>query len=78
MRNPSKNHCNTNFRLIHYDSKQDLVVASDASDTGTSAAILLKFKDGKMKACILDFASSRKKSCQIEKEALAIIFAMGK
>ena len=31
-----------------YDPKQDIVVASDASDTGIGANILHKFKNGKM------------------------------
>ena len=49
VKNPSKNCWNTSS-LIHYDPKQDIVVASDASDTGGGAVILHKFKDEKMKA----------------------------
>ena len=36
--------------LTHYNTKQDIVAASNASDTGIGAVILCKFKDGKMKA----------------------------
>ena len=37
----------SDLSIIHYDPKQDIAVMSDASDTGTGAVILHKFKDGK-------------------------------
>ncbi len=40
----------SDLSLKHYDPKQDIVVASDASDTGIGAVILHKFKNRKMKA----------------------------
>ena len=55
------------------------MVASDASDIGTGAVILHKFKDGKMKDITHSsrtLLAAEKKYSQIEKETLAIIFAV--
>ena len=80
------NRCENSFKnltsdllLTHYDSKQDIVVASDVNDASIGAVILYKFKDGKMKDIARASRSSvaaEKRDSQIVKEALAIILKM--
>lgn len=65
--------------LVHYDPKAEIVLDSDASDYGTGAVILHKYDDGNMKAVAHASRSllpTEKNYSQIEKEALAIIFAV--
>lgn len=67
--------------LVHYDPKAEIVLDSDASDYGTGAVILHKYDDGNMKAVAHASRSllpTEKNYSQIEKEALAIIFAVKK
>ena len=55
------------------------MAASDASDTGIGVVILHKFRDGKMKAVThgsKTLLAAKKNYSQIEKWALAIIFAV--
>ena len=64
-----------------FDPTLSIVVASDASDSGIGSVTLYKYNDGTRKPVAhasRSFKAAEKNYCQIEKEALAIIFAMKK
>ncbi|XP_055622468.1 uncharacterized protein K02A2.6-like [Toxorhynchites rutilus septentrionalis] len=67
--------------LTHYNPEQEIIVAGDASKTGIGAVILHRFPNGIIKA--VSHASNsltvaRQNYSQIEKEALALVFACTK
>ena len=64
--------------LTHFDLKLENVVASDASEYGIRAVILHKFEDGSTKPVAHASRTLPKIYSQIEKESLAIIFALKK
>lgn len=67
--------------LVHFDPKIDIIVASDASSHGVGACILHKWKDGEVRPIAHASRSllpAERNYSQIEKEALAIIFAVTK
>ena len=67
--------------LAHFDPNQEVVVSNDASYNGIGAGILLKYKDGTMKAVTCASRSrqpAKIKYSQIKKENLAIIYAVKK
>ena len=67
--------------LIHVNPNLDIIVASDASTHGVGACILHKWKDGKVRPIAHASRSllpAERNYSQIEKEALAIIFAVTK
>ncbi|RLU19986.1 hypothetical protein DMN91_008545 [Ooceraea biroi] len=65
--------------LTHYDPKQTLIVAADASSVGIGGALLQRAPDGKVKAVFhmsKALTETQQKYSQIEKEALALITAV--
>ena len=67
--------------LVHYDPTKELVVACDASPYGVEALLSHRCEDGQERPVAYDsrsLAEAEKKYSQLEKEALAIIFAVKK
>jgi len=67
--------------LTHFDPQYNIIVAADASQNGIGACILHKFPDNSIKAIshtARNLTEAEKKYSQIEKEGLALIFAVTK
>lgn len=67
--------------LAHYDPEMEVIVAADASQSGIGACIQHKYPDGNVKAIYhasRSLTPAETRYSQIEKEALALIFAVTK
>ncbi|XP_062711283.1 uncharacterized protein K02A2.6-like [Aedes albopictus] len=67
--------------LTHYNPSLDIIVAGDASKTGIGAVIMHQFPDGQIKAfahASRTLTQSEQNYSQMEKEALALVFAVPK
>ena len=67
--------------LTHYDPKQDIIVAAEASEYGIGAVLSHRFPDSSTKAVShmsRSLTPTEKKYSQIEKEGLALVFAVRK
>ena len=67
--------------LTHFDPEMNIVIAADASDYGVSAVISHQFAGGQEKAIAhagRALTKAEKNYGQIEKEALALVFAVRK
>lgn len=67
--------------LTHYDPRLPIKVAADASNVGLGAYICHVYPDGSEKAiyhCARSITSTEKNYAQIEKEGLALVFAVTK
>ena len=67
--------------LIHYDPQKPIIVPADASSHGVGAVISHRFTDGSEKAIMhasRTLTAAEWIYCQIEKEAIALFFAVKK
>nr|CAD2199249.1 unnamed protein product [Meloidogyne enterolobii] len=67
--------------LTHYDPSLPIIVAADASKDGIGAVVSHTFPDGTEKAVehsAITFSPAQRNYSQIEKEALALVFAVQK
>ena len=71
----------SNLALAHYDPSMKLVVAADASSYGVGAALLHRMNDGSLRPIMYAASSlnvAEKNYPQVEREALALVFAVKK
>ncbi|XP_062704672.1 uncharacterized protein K02A2.6-like [Aedes albopictus] len=71
----------SNLLLTHYNPELDIIVAGDACKTGIGAVLMHRFPDGSIKAvshASKSLNQTEQNYSQIEKEALALVFACTK
>ncbi|XP_062703979.1 uncharacterized protein K02A2.6-like [Aedes albopictus] len=67
--------------LTHYNPNLELIVAGDVSKSGIGAVIMHRFPDGRIKAiahAAKTLTATEQRYSQVEKEALALVFAVTK
>ena len=77
----AKNALQDNTLLVHYDSSKQLVLACDASPHGLGAVLSHIMEDGEERPVAYasrTLTAAEKNYSQLEKEALAIVYAVGK
>ena len=77
----AKNALQENTLLVHYDSSKQLVLACDASPHGLGAVLSHIIEDGQEKPIAYasrTLTAAEKNYSQLEKEALAVVYAVGK
>lgn len=71
----------SNLALTHYDPSKPLVVAADASSYGIGATLLHRLSDGTLRPIMhasSSFNDAERNYPQVEREALALVFAVKK
>lgn len=79
--NKLKQALHSNLALVHYDPTKPLVVAADASSYGIGATLMHREKDGQLKPIAYastSFNDAEKNYPQVEREALALVYAVKK
>lgn len=71
----------SDLALTHYDPSKPLVVAADASSYGIGAALMHRCDDGSLKPiqyAATTFNDAERRYAQVEREALALVYAVKK
>ena len=63
--------------LVHFDPKQEIGISCDTSSVGIGAVLFHRYKDGSEHP-IANVSKTQRNYSQIQKEALAIVFALHK
>jgi len=79
--NRLKQALHSDLALAHYDPTKPLVVAADASSYGIGAALMHRLSDGSLKPiqyAATTFNDAERRYAQVEREALALVYAIKK
>ena len=74
----TKNTLQVDSLLVHYDPKKQIVVACDASPLGLGAVLSHIMPDGQERPIVYNLTAAKRGYSQIEKEGLAVVFAVTK
>jgi hypothetical protein len=79
--NKTKQALHSNLALVHYDEKLPIIVAADASSYGIGATLLHRLPDGSLRPiahAATSFNNAERNYSQVEREALALVYAVKK